>query len=245
MTAPLRALDLFSCIGCHATGLHQAGTFETIRFVERSEWRRSILAQLFPGIPLHDDVRTYRGTRGEANLVVGGPPCQQTSVASAIHGYRSGESLWPDMLRVCDEIQPEWIVVEQPPGNAPWEAQVADDLCRHGYHSARAEFAACDVGAPYLRRRVYILASPSLPRLEVAWRQIPSEIDRAKRAADAGAAWDPDQLRALRVDARSAGEMVATESRTRRERIEALGDSNPPQMMEVIGRAILAARAEA
>jgi site-specific DNA-cytosine methylase len=131
----------------------------------------------------------------------------------------------------------EWIVVEQPPGNAAWEAQVSDDLSRSGYHVSRSEFGACDVGAPYLRRRVFLVACTSLPRLEIAWRSIPSEIECVKRAADARGDWSPDQLATLPVDAWSAGES----GRERRERIEALGDSNPPHMAEVIGRAIMIA----
>lgn len=237
----MRVLDLFSCIGLHADGLHAAGPFVTTAFIERSEWRRAEIARRYPGVPVYDDVRTYHGQRGEADIIVGGPPCQATSVAAAIHGKRTGGSLWPDMLRIADEVRPEWVVVEQPPGNASWEAQVADDLCGIGYHTARAEFEARDVGAPYLRRRVFILASPGLPRLEVAWAAIPSEIEWVARAANARAAWNPDQLGTLCVDALSAGEMEPGASRERRERIEALGDSNPPQMMTAIGRAILAA----
>src|SRR3546814_3318610 len=44
----LRVLDLFSCIGCHAKGLHDAGPFVTTKFVEFSAWRRDQLARLFP-----------------------------------------------------------------------------------------------------------------------------------------------------------------------------------------------------
>jgi DNA (cytosine-5)-methyltransferase 1 len=237
----LRTLDLFSCLGCHALGLHAAG-LTTTRFIESNPWRREHLARRFPGIPIHDDVRTYVGKRGEADAVIGGPPCQRTSVAAAITGKRTGESLWPDMLRIGLDVEAEWLVVEQPPGNAAWETQVTGDLCRARYHSARVEFSACDCGAPYPRRRVFILASPDLSRLAIAWSAIASEIARAKRSADARGSWSADQLAALRVDALSAGEMDRSESVIRRQRIEALGDSNPPIMMEVIGRAILASQ---
>lgn len=237
----MRVLDLFSCIGNHKRGFDCAGPFETVAFVEANPWRRERLAHDFPGIPIHEDVRTYRGSRGEADIIVGGPPCQRTSVASAIHGYRSGESLWPDMLRICNDIQPEWIVVEQPPGNAEWEADCAEGLAGSGYHSARLEFEARDVGAPYERRRVFILACPSLSRLEVAWSTGPSAIERVKRAADARGTWNPDILASLPVDARAAGEMGRAASRERTEWIEALGDSNPPEMAEVVAHCILAA----
>ena len=143
------------------------------------------------------------------------------------------------MLRIGINVGAEWIVVEQPVGNAKWEAEVAYDLCGAGYHAARIEFAASNIGAPYPRRRVFIVACTSLPRLEIAWRSVPFEIDRAKRSAAARGDWNADKLKSIRVDARSAGEMDRGASRVRKERIEALGDSNPPAMMEVIGNAIL------
>jgi site-specific DNA-cytosine methylase len=234
----LRSLDLFSCIGCHAEGMHRAG-IRTAALCEFNAWRRTILADRFPGVPIYNDVRTIPSLA--ADIAFGGPPCQRTSVAAAIHGKRTGESLWPYMLDAADRAGAEWVVVEQPPGNAAWETEVTDDLLRSGRHVARVEFGACDVGAPYLRRRVYLLACPSLPRLEIAWRSVPSAIERVKRAADARGDWDADQLAALRVDARSAGEMDRAMSTIRKERIEALGDSNPPHMAEVIGLAIMEA----
>ncbi|WP_316210665.1 DNA cytosine methyltransferase, partial [Bradyrhizobium sp. SZCCHNR3053] len=138
----MNVLDLFSNIGGHAIGMREAGGFRTVQFVEINERRRRLLAHHFPGVPIHDDVRTFSGVR--ADIVIGGPPCQRTSVAAAIHGKRTGESLWPEMLRVGLDAGTEWFVVEQPPGNAEWEAKVTDDLARSGYHSARVEFAACD-----------------------------------------------------------------------------------------------------
>lgn len=237
----MKALDLFACLGCHRLGLEMAGPFTTTAMVEKNPWRRGMLAKRFHETRLHDDVCTYRGQRGEADIIVGGPPCKATSVAAAVHGRRTGESLWPEMHRIANDVRPEWVVVEQPPGHAEWEANVARDLAGSGYHTARLEFEAGDVGAPYERRRVFILACADFTRLEVAWQAGSSEIERRTRAADAGGAWSPSVLRTLRVDARAAGEMERSESRLRRERIEALGDSNPPQMMAVIGRAILAA----
>ena len=235
----MRALDLFSCIGCHAIGFGRAG-ISTVALCEINPWRRARLAEQFPETPIHDDVRTLVAPPSE--ILIGGPPCQRTSVAAAIHGYRSGESLWPHMLRVGLDVGAEWIVVEQPPGNAAWEAEVGDDLSDAGFHVARLEFGASDIGAPYLRRRVFLVACSDLPRLAVAWRSLPSAIAGVKRAAIARGDWDAAKLQRLPVDARSAGEVGGLASRERRQRIEALGDSNPPHMAEAIGRAIMAAR---
>jgi DNA (cytosine-5)-methyltransferase 1 len=235
----LRSLDVFSCIGCHALGFHRAG-IETVSFCEIDEWRRGVLARYFPGIPAHDDIRTFQP--GAADICFGGPPCQTTSVGAAIHGYRTGNSLWPYQLRAGLLAGCEWIVVEQPVGNKTWEGAVSGDMERAGYHVARVEFAARDVGAPYPRRRVYLMGCASLPRLAIAWAAVPSAIERVKGAADARADWDAGQLAALPVAARDAGEMDrGPASRERRRWIEALGDSNPPQMAEVIGLAIMEA----
>ena len=230
------SLDLFSCLGSHAIGLSRAGV-STVALCESNSWRRAELTRLFPGVPVHDDVRTFAGV--PADIIIGGPPCQRTSVAAAISGRRTGDTLWPHMLRIGLDVGAEWFVVEQPPGNAEWEAEVGRGLSGAGFHVARFEFGACDVGAPYLRRRVFLVACPDLPRLAVARSAIPSAVAGAKRAAAARGDWDPCELAALPVDAGAAGES----GRERREHIEALGDSNPPGMAEAIGAAIMRASA--
>jgi DNA (cytosine-5)-methyltransferase 1 len=231
----VRVLDLFSCIGGHALGLEAAGPFRTVRFCEFNPQRRAYVRAMHPGVPVHDDVRTLQGRRGEADLIFGGPPCQRTSKAAAIHGYRSGQSLWPDMLRIGLDVGVEWFVVEQPPGNQAWEAAVSHDLAAAGYHTARAEFAACDLGAPHIRRRVFILANPCLERLALAWSAIPSEIERFKGSAAAGNHWLEGPPRTLRV---ANG---ISHWGDRNAAVEAIGDSNPPGMATVIGRAVMRA----
>lgn len=227
----MNVLDLFSNIGGHALGLRDAGGFRIVQFVEINPARRKLLAHYFPGIPLHDDVRTF--DHASCDLVFGGPPCQRTSVSAAIHGRRTGDSLWPDMFRIGVNSRAKWFVVEQPPGNAEWEAKVTSDLARAGYHSARIEFAACDLGAPHIRRRVFILANPCLARLSIAWQAVPQEIDRIARAAAAGNPWHEGPPRSLRVANGPSGWL------DRNAAVEAIGDANPPAMATVIGRAIM------
>lgn len=235
----MKSLDLFSCIGCHALGFERAG-IETVALCESDPWRREVLRRNFPGLPIHDDVRTIEPPQAE--VCFGGPPCAATSVAAAIHGKRTNHSLWPDMLRAGLDARAKWFCVEQPPGNPDWEATVSRDLARRGFHVGRFEFGAGDLGAPYPRRRVYMVAGPSLKRLEIAWRSAPAAVARVKRAAAERGDWNEGQLAAIPMDARSAGDMDAgPRSAERRRWIEALGDSNPPQMAEVIGHIILEA----
>lgn len=231
----LRSLDVFSCLGCHAIGFKRAG-IDTNAFCEINPYRRE---QLFGfGRKIYHDIRDLEILHAaQHDIIIGGPPCQKTSKAAAIHGRRTGESLWPYMLSTGLAVGAEWFVVEQPPGHAAWETEVGNDLSDAGYEVARIEFGACDIGAPYLRRRVFLVACSSLPRLEIAWHAVPSAIERVKRAANARGDWDPDKLASIPVDARTSREA----GQSRREMIEALGDSNPPHMAEVIGLAIMEA----
>lgn len=232
----MQSLDLFSCVGCHARGFERAG-FETVALCEINPWRRARLREQWPDTPIYDDARQPIPIK--ADIVVGGPPCQRTAVSAAIHGYRTGETLWPAMLARGLDAGAKWLVVEQPPGNPEWERGVCADMAAAGYHVARAEFAACDLGAPYQRRRVYLVGSASLARLALAWGAIGECIERTKRAAAGRNAWCSGQLATLPVVARDAGEMDRGDSaRERKQWIEALGDSNPPEMAEVIARAI-------
>lgn len=228
-------LDLFSCVGGHALGLHAVPGFRTVQFVEVNAYRRRVLAHHFPGTPIHDDIRTYEGQPGAADLIVGGPPCQQTSVASAVHGKRTGASLWTEMERIIGDVEPGWVVVEQPPGNAPWEATVTRDLAGLGYHAARIELAASDFGAPHQRRRVFLLAHRDLSRLQVAREARSQAVDRLARRAAPGNPWRAGVPGGLRVADGVPGRL------DRRARIEAIGDSNPPLMMTALGLMIQAA----
>lgn len=216
--------------------MHAAG-HDTVALCESDKFRQKILAHHFPGLPIFPDVVTLAencdavdGTIPQADVVFGGPPCQNTSKSSAIHGYRNGRSLWPHMHRIGLHLQAEWIIVEQPIGNAAWEATIEADLSRSGYHVARFEFGAHDIGAPYIRRRVYLVACTSLSRLQIAWEAGPSAIAAVKRAADARGTWDPASIPTFGM-ATWRDEPVDQ----RRRQIIACGDSNPPQMAEVIG----------
>lgn len=223
----MRVLDVFTCLGFHHEGT-KAAEHETVAMCEANEWRREQLSRNYPGIKIYDDITTMPAV--PADVIFGGPPCQQTSVGAAISGRRSGATLWPAMLDLGLRSGVEWFVVEQPIGNDAWETEVNRSLCEAGFHVARFEFGAHDVGAPYPRRRVYIIACSSLPRLEVAWSSGPWAIKRVAGAALARGDWRPDTIPPFCV-----GSWRSENVSDRKEAIEALGDSNPPAMAEVIG----------
>ncbi|QRI92407.1 DNA cytosine methyltransferase [Delftia lacustris] len=90
-------------------------------------------------------------------------PCQDNSVAAAIHGGRAGLSgarsglahTWLDLIAA---LQPQGICFENVPGISPWLAEITSRLGQLGYRVRRPERSSADVGAPHLRRRVWIVA---------------------------------------------------------------------------------------
>lgn len=228
----LRVLDLFSCIGCHHIGLQRAGGFRTVLFCEIVPFRQDVLSRMAPEVPIASDVRSL-DRLPSADVCFGGPPCTSTSKGAAAWGGRDGTSLWPEMFRAGTAAHVTWFVVEQPPGHEQWESQVFADLAGGGFALARLEYGACDLGAPYIRRRVFILACSDRKRLARAWGRRQSALERTAIAAAERGDWNPDALAAGGV-----ADGPPERTRVRRERIEALGDSNPPAMAEVIGRMI-------
>ena len=110
--------------------------------------------------------RDSRGRLGHVDLVYGGFPCQDVSVAgkrAGLGGERSG--LWFEFARVVSELRPRWVVIENVPGllssNAGRDfATILDGLDELGFDAAWAVLDAQHFGVPQRRRRVFVVAGP-------------------------------------------------------------------------------------
>ncbi|MDE2467317.1 MAG: DNA cytosine methyltransferase, partial [Bradyrhizobium sp.] len=115
--------SLFAGVGGFDLGFERAGL--TCKWqVEIDDYATRVLEKHWPDVPKGRDVRHFPPGYARdwaVDVICGGPPCQRTSVAAAIQGKRTGETLWPEMLRVVRAIEPRCVVVEQPGGNKAWE----------------------------------------------------------------------------------------------------------------------------
>ena len=154
-------IDLFSGIGGFALGLESTGYFKTVQFVENETWCQKILNKNFPEVPIHDDVKTFKGYG--ADVVVGGFPCQPFSVAGKQKAIQDDRHLWPDMFRVIKETKPTWVIGENVrniisiSGGMVFE-QVYLDLESEGYEVQSFIIPASAVNAPHQRYRTWIVA---------------------------------------------------------------------------------------
>ena len=165
MTEPLRYLSLFSGIGGFDLGFDRAG-MTCAGQVEYDEKTRAVLAKHWPDVKRMNDVREVQGDEfGTVDLICGGFPCQDVSVAgrrAGLAGERSG--LWYEFHRLIDGVRPRWAVIENVPGllssNGGADfAVILRGLVECGYGVAWRVLDAQYFGVPQRRRRVFIVGS--------------------------------------------------------------------------------------
>ena len=154
-------IDLFSGIGGFALGLESTGYFKTIQFVENEKWCQKILNKNFPEVPIHEDIKTYKGY--DADVVVGGFPCQPFSIAGKGKVTQDDRHLWPHMFRVIKETKPTWVIGENVRNIVSISEgmvleQVYLDLESEGYEVQSFIIPASAVNAPHQRYRTWIVA---------------------------------------------------------------------------------------
>ena len=119
----------------------------------------------FPGLQVWEgDVRLFPASewKGRVDCISGGFPCQPHSVAGKRKGHLDDRNLWPEVVRVVREIQPEWVFLENVPGiiSNRFIETVLGDLAVLGYDCRWTLLGADQVGAPHKRERWWLLAHP-------------------------------------------------------------------------------------
>ena len=240
----MNVLDLFSGIGGFSLGLERAG-MRTVAFCEIEPRRRDDLRRLWPGVPIHDDIRTLRGADvGHVDVIAGGFPCQDISSAAdapaGIDGERSG--LWRDFARLIGELRPQFAIVENVADlTVRGLGRVLGDLAALGYDAEWHCIPASAVGAPHPRDRIWIVAyAPEVfgekqfgnqPRRILSRDGLLALVENEGRGNSVASWWAAEP---------SVGRVVYGVPH-RVDRLGALSNAVVPQIPEIIGRAIMSA----
>lgn len=181
--------SLFSGIGAAELAARWMG-WENMFHCEIDGFCRRILQYHFPEETSYEDIKQTDFTpwRDRIGVLTGGFPCQPFSFAGRREGTRDDRYLWPDFVRVVQEVRPAWVVGENVAGiltmvqpgtviplgsEAPLfgkdfyeeeirESFVVETVCRdlekEGYSVQPVVIPACAVGAPHRRDRVFFIA---------------------------------------------------------------------------------------
>jgi len=155
------------------------------------EWEEApskILEHNFPGVPNYRDVSQVDFSKVEkVDILTGGFPCQDLSVAGKRQGIKDGtrSGLWSEFARAIETIRPSLVVIENVRGLLSAKANngmeyseedmatlggkhpiramgaVLGDLADLGYDAKWAGLRASDAGAPHQRFRIFIVAFPN------------------------------------------------------------------------------------
>jgi DNA (cytosine-5)-methyltransferase 1 len=115
MKGPLTVGSLFSGIGGIDRGLEMAG-MKVIWQCENDKYARQVLGKHWQMIPIYYDIRTMDGHVRRPDVLCGGFPCQDISVAGngkGLAGERSG--LFYEIVRLTKEIRPTFVFLENVP----------------------------------------------------------------------------------------------------------------------------------
>ena len=164
----MRVLDLFAGIGGFTLGLERAG-FETVAFCEIDPFAQKVLNKNWPKVPIYDDVKEITAAQLKADgievdIITGGFPCQDISVAGrqeGLKGERSG--LWSECARLLRDIRPRYAIFENVRNllngnNGDWFRQVLWEISAIGYDVEWHCIPASALGAHHKRDRVWIVA---------------------------------------------------------------------------------------
>jgi DNA (cytosine-5)-methyltransferase 1 len=171
----MRELHLFAGAGGGILGGHLLG-HTTVAAVEIEPYCQAVLKQrqadgILPPFPIFGDIRDFNGIewRGKVDVIAGGFPCTDISVAgggAGIEGDQSG--LWAEMARVIREVQPAvGVFVENSPAlTIRGVGRVLWDLASMGYDAQWGVLGANFAGYDHRRERIWIVANPNRNRLE-------------------------------------------------------------------------------
>jgi len=161
---PLTVVEICAGAGGQSVGLEQAG-FRHILAVEIDADAAATLRANRPDWHvMTSDVRQVRGFDvPRTDLLAGGVPCPPFSIAGKQLGADDERDLFPEALRLVDEIKPRAVMLENVRGLASarfdtYRQSILNRLDQLGYESQWRLVHASDFGVPQLRPRFILVA---------------------------------------------------------------------------------------
>lgn len=162
----LHTLHLCSGYGGFELGLKLAGIdTRTVGHVERDSHAAATLVarmeeQVLDIAPIWSEIATFDPEPwvGRVDIITAGFPCQSFSVTGRKRGVEDDRWIWPEIARVIERLGPKYILLENVPQLLKRGLPVIlSDLAKFGYDAEWDMFSAREVGAPHIRKRIWVL----------------------------------------------------------------------------------------
>lgn len=161
----VRHLDLFSGIGGFALACSWTwgSRYENVGHSEVESYACKVYHKHFSESNCFGDITKIEWKEGQADIITGGFPCQPHSVAGKRKGKDDHRDLWGECIRAVRMVRPRIALFENVPGlfvsnGGRFFNRVVSDLADIGYDAEWQVLSAAAVGAPHLRKRVWIVA---------------------------------------------------------------------------------------
>lgn len=158
------SLEICAGAGGQALGLELSGFSHRLLIEYEKEYCENLQLNRPHWPVLCQDVRDFSGIeyQGEIDLLSGGVPCPPFSVAGKQLGNNDERDLFPEMLRLVDEISPKAVLIENVRGLLDkkfddYRNSILSQLSELGYNHHIQLLNASDYGVPQLRPRVVIV----------------------------------------------------------------------------------------
>ncbi|MDP3377051.1 MAG: DNA cytosine methyltransferase [Brevundimonas sp.] len=160
----LTSVEICAGAGGQALGLERAGFAHSVLVEIDADCCKTLRLNRPQWDVVEGDVRRFDGRpyRG-VDLFAGGVPCPPFSMAGKQLGQADERDLFPEAVRLIDEIRPRAVLLENVRGLMgavfqDYRNHIARDVAKMGYWTGWRLLNASDFGVPQLRPRVAFVA---------------------------------------------------------------------------------------
>lgn len=177
MKSKYKVIDLFCGIGGFSYGFEKTGEFEVLVGADIWETALNTFKKNHPQTKLiHQDITQldenyWAPYKDKIDVIIAGPPCQGFSMSGQRKVNDRRNSLFKEVVRITEIIQPKYVVIENVVGllsmtnseGLDIKGLIKDEFAKIGYNVAYKILNAADYGVPQSRKRVIFMISKTNP----------------------------------------------------------------------------------
>jgi site-specific DNA-cytosine methylase len=160
----LRLIDLFSGAGGMSLGFSDkrfCGGFETVLAIDNDKAAIKTHELNFPGRSIQANIEEWllNNEVPQADVVIGGPPCQGFSLLNKKRDGDARRALWEPFIEIAERSGARVFVMENVAElyRSPERQLIEAKAAQHGFQTQAVIVNAADYGAPQTRKRTIIL----------------------------------------------------------------------------------------